>query len=117
MVGPDPLEGAMMLPAFCPSCLSLIVHGCGFTDEDPWQALGVVVQLGLFQATSRDARFWQRAGGQNDPKTISLVLAEIGCLGCFKPKTRDALIRSVNADGFDAVARRVRTQPTEDYDA
>lgn len=110
-----------VLPAFCYPCQYGIVHGAGFKESDPWQALVVVVQLGVFQAATADERVWQRCspteGGDRDVADLSLVLAEIGCLGCFKPKTRDALIERVRTEGLSAVAQAVRTSPTPDADA
>lgn len=111
------LEAATHMPNFCYPCLYLVVHGCGYTQEDPWRALVVVVQIGLFQALTRDTRFWQRVGSKTpDPKTMSLVLAELGCMGCLKPKTRDYLIALVKKEGLTALSKMTKTNPIEDLD-
>lgn len=114
-------ETTTHLPSFCYPCQYGIVHGIGFTPADPWQSAIIVVQLGLFQAASRDERVWARCSptedGERDVSDLSLVLAEIGCLGCFKPKTRNALIEAIGREGLSAVAQRVKTEPMEDLDA
>lgn len=117
----DPAKAETHLPSFCYRCLYEIVHGAGLTEGDPWRAAVVVVQLGLFQAASRDRRVWDRCtpteDGKKDAADLSLVLAEIGCLGCFKPKTRKWLTDRIASEGLSAVAQSVRTEPTEDRDA
>lgn len=104
-------------PIFCYECQYTIVHGCGFEETDPWRSLVIVSTLALFQATVQDPRIVQRCAGDRDPHTLSLVLAEIGCLGCFKPKTRDAVIADVRQHGLDAFAKRTRESAYPDMDA
>jgi hypothetical protein len=110
----------VVLPDLCPTCLYEIVHGAGLSPSDPWRAATVVVSMGLFQAASSDSRVWGRcsdeAGGKKDASDLSLVLAEIGCLGCFKPKTRKHLTQAIVDDGLSALAQRVRTTLVEDLD-
>ena len=106
------------LPSFCDDCQRGIVRGAAFRESDSWQALIVLVQIGLFQAASRDRRVWERcaplADGKRDPADLSLVLAEIGCLGCFKPKTCQSIVDAVKREGFSVVAQRIKAGPWED---
>ena len=114
-------EVTTFVPQLCPTCTSRVVHGTGFKPEDAWRALVVVVNIGLWQASSADHRVWERCGKAEgsekaDTAALSLVLAEVGCLGCFKPKTRDGLIQHVVNHGLDDLARIVKKQPYPDLD-
>lgn len=50
--------------------------------DDPWLASLVTLQLLLFRAAMHDEGITKRVGG--DTESISLVLAELGCLACAR---------------------------------
>lgn len=51
--------------------------------SDPWTIVDLVSTILSFTALTGDRRFQARVGG--DARTMSLILAEIGCPVCFKP--------------------------------
>lgn len=110
----------IVLPALCELDQSLIVHGARFKAEDPWQALLVTANLALFQAASAGQRVWSMVrrteDGLADAADLSRVLAELGCLGCLLPKTREALTEEILLFGLSQVAKRVQTEPYPNHD-
>ena len=103
------------VPDLCEPCQRTVVEFSGWTEDDPWMAGLIVVNVALFQACTRDRRVWERAGG-GKLEDLTIVLAEIGCLGCFKPNTLRAIGEAFAAEGFGPVAQRIRTEAFPDHD-
>src|SRR5262245_32156924 len=61
-------------PPFCERHVSKLVHGAGYTDEDPWRAMVLVAQIVLFQCATTKASIWRKIEGDVNR------LAELGCL-------------------------------------
>lgn len=101
------------LPQLCGTCQSLIVHGARFRPEDRWQVLIVTVNIALFREATNDDWIWQQLrkhpDGKADASDLTRVLGEVGCLGCYFPKSRDALTEEVLIFGLSKVAERIQT--------
>lgn len=75
------------LPQLCNACQCVVVDRLKLSPLDPWVSAIIIVNLATFQAALNEPRVWQRCGeaesGGRKTEDLSLVLAEIGCLGCF----------------------------------
>jgi len=78
------------VPRICEKHLS-DVNEAGNWSEKQRQKIQILLGLLLFQAAAGNTIVWERcgkidqAGTMRDADDLSLVLAEIGCLGCFLP--------------------------------
>lgn len=86
-----------------------------------WLTVLVTVQIGVYQASLSDPTVWGRCtlldDGRRDAADLSLVLAELGCLGCLKPKTLRWLLEKIRTHGVSRVASHVQQAPMWDQDA
>lgn len=61
-------------------------------EAGPWRAAVVFINAELAKRAMADDRVTARTGG--DINAMTLVLAEIGCLGCWDPPGFDAAVES-----------------------
>lgn len=111
-------ETAVCVPALCMSHQRMTVDRLHIPESGPWQAAIVIVNVLLFGRAIADDRVVRRIGtnlkGVEFASTASLVLAEIGCLGCFDRDATDRAINLIKARGLQhaaEVARGVITHP------
>lgn len=88
---PDPKNPLVVLPELCFRCQRRIVKRCHLNPWDPWRAHIVVAQLLLFTWVASEDGIHTRSEG--DSNNLSLILAELGCLGCARrPLFGDAIL-------------------------
>ena len=100
------------LPSFCQKCQHRVVNEAGYGPLHPWRAALVVVQIALFQVAAGHPTVQGRCGpaedGTRDAQDLTVVLAEIGCLGCFLPRALTATIVELRDKGMDHLARETQ---------
>lgn len=99
------------LPQFCDHCQASIVHGAGFGQSDPWRAAIVVVNVAMFQVAAGRPQIHARCAQTEqgaDANDLSLVLVEIGCLGCYLPKALAATIDELRERGLSWLAQETK---------
>lgn len=77
--GPNP---TVVLPELCFHCQRRIVKHCHLHPWDPWRAHIVVARLLLFSWVSSEDGIAARA--EHEARNLTLILAELGCLGCAR---------------------------------
>lgn len=85
------------LAPMCHTHRALLVHQAGYSPQDPWQALEVVVGIALFQAATCDPKVHVETGGdiQNLPK--------LGCLACRKPDSFGEIVEAAKTHDLGAI--------------
>lgn len=109
------------LPRFCRACVHRILYGSGMDGPDQIKKITLVMmRTALFQKCAQDPVVYERCSplpdGHRDLSDMSLVLAEIGCLGCFKPDTRDFLTTRLEIEGLEWLARSIKKRTIPDLD-
>lgn len=101
-----------VIPTLCERHRAELVHGLAIPESGPWQTAIIVASILLFQASTADDRVWQRCtlleNGDRDANDLSLVLAEIGCLACFKPESFGQLLGIMQKHGITYAAELSR---------
>lgn len=90
-------EPTINVPPFCKTHLSLLVHGAGFKESDPWRALTIMASIALFQAATADPTTYDRVGGD------VTRIPELGCLACYKPDAFGEIVEAVRTRGLSAI--------------
>jgi hypothetical protein len=102
-------ESAIVIPDMCNLHQSTIVHGLRLRQRDPWKVAIVIANMMLFQAASAGDVIWKRAanadGSEPSPKDVSLVLAEIGCLGCLDNRNFQRVFTILRKYGLSDAAK------------
>jgi hypothetical protein len=93
---PSPQKAAY-LPQLCAKHQRAVVQRLKLAPDSWWQGALMATQLACFRATSLDPRFIKRTEG--DIAAMSIVLAEIGCLGCWQPRAIEVSISIMRRDG------------------
>ena len=102
------------IPNLCADCIESVVSGARLREVDPWKACIVVVQIALFQTAAAHPRVRARCaptsgdGEERDSRDLGVVLAEIGCLGCFLPRSLAITIADVRKHGMHWVADQTK---------
>jgi len=93
MTANDLPKDAIRVPQLCSRCLhELVVVELEIKESSPWKAAIVVANILLFQQASNEPSIWRRA--EQQVENLSLILAEIGCLGCaFDRKPWERVVR------------------------
>ena len=95
MTEPIPVNVAPL----CQPCITKLVRGAHYREQDPWQALSIVAQIALFQASTADPKTYERI--DSDPARF----AELGCLGCYKPRELEIIIEVAKTRDLGAIKR------------
>lgn len=99
-----------MIPELCQQHRRDLVVRLDIPETGPWLATMVTGQILLFQTAARSDVIWQRCSkvagtDQRDANDLSLVLAEIGCLACYRPDWFDMVIRLIDTEGLHFAAQ------------
>jgi hypothetical protein len=86
------------MPPLCKSHRSLLVHGAGYKQTDPWMALEVATQAVLFQGATCEKIIWEKLGGD------VTKLPTLGCLACLCPDKFTLVVEAAKTKDIGAVA-------------
>lgn len=92
---PPPTKAAY-IPPLCNKHQRAIVQRLKLPPDSWWQGAIMAAQLACFRATSFDPRFQKRTEG--DAHAMSIMLAEIGCLGCWQPRAIEVSVSIMKRD-------------------
>ena len=99
-------ENPVELPELCNACTTKIVVLANIAPTGPWEEAIGIVALGLFRFAMATDTVRQRAEG--DIENVDLILAEIGCLGCWLPHERNWLAEQIHQQGLEPVLKKVQ---------
>jgi hypothetical protein len=93
---PSPQQAAFV-PPLCARHQRVVVQRLKLPPDSWWQLALAATTLTCFRAATFDPRFQKRTEG--DPAGMSIVLAEIGCLGCWQPRAIEVAVSIMKRDG------------------
>lgn len=103
-----------MMPDICAEHqYDLIVHELRIPETGPWRAHYVVAQMLFFQGLTALESFQSRVGKDGDQRTITLVLAEIGCPACHNRALYKLVVRTLKK-GMGYAAKIVQRKGVDD---
>ena len=108
------MSARIFLPPFCDPHAAEVVRVAGVPESGPWRATLVVAQIAMFQALAADPRIQVRCGPTPvgaDVNNLTLVLAEIGCPGCWNADALHRVAIKLRDQGLSAVAQMTRSDP------
>lgn len=94
---PGGARPTIMMPDMCLLHRRLLVGQAGFSEADPWQALIVVAQIALMQASTADPGTYARIGGD------ITKLQTLGCLACYKPDAFGEIVQAMETGSLGAI--------------
>jgi hypothetical protein len=106
-------EPPIAVPPLCQRHQRDVCVALGLGPKGPWQSAVVITNIAMFQVAARDQRVWERCPvvegtDKRDAQGLTMVLAEIGCLGCWLPRELRGLLRFAQLHGLSEVARCTR---------
>lgn len=93
------MSAPIKMPPMCQMHQYLLVHQCGYGEDDPWRALVIAAQIALFQAMTADPAIVEECGGKVEK------LAEVGCHACRKPDAFGEIVEAGKTRDIGAIKR------------
>jgi hypothetical protein len=93
---PSPQQ-ALHIPPLCDRHQRVVVQRLKLAPDSWWQMALAAATMACFRAATFDPRFIKRTEGET--AAMSIVLAEIGCLGCWQPRAIEVAVSIMKRDG------------------